>query len=73
MAKIRVTFRWIFIKRRLSNVDTMRTSLQQGTHEGCEFSDDIKLPKSSEFEGVSVFNLRMTLVDVQPLQFTQIV
>ena len=34
------------------------------THKGCDFRDDIKLPKSVEFEGVSVFTFCMTLVDV---------
>ena len=34
------------------------------THKGWDFSDDIKLPKSTEFEGVSVFTFCMTLVDV---------
>ena len=28
----------------------------RGTHKGCDFSDDIRLPKSSDFEGSLVFS-----------------
>ena len=34
------------------------------THKGCDFSDDLKLLKSSKFIGVSVFTFCLTLVDI---------
>ena len=34
------------------------------THKGCNFSDDLKLLKSSKFIGVMVFTFCLTLVDI---------